>query len=154
MTSKEVKFLNESNAIEGVYTYEALEDAKEAWEYAKLLKYLRTDKVLVIHEILMHRLDPKIAGKIRKIPVYIGGREAPNAGSIRRRMFQLFNDMCPNTETEIKNRHVEFEKIHPFEDGNGRVGRIIYNWELLKAGFPIHVIHEGKEQQEYYKWFH
>ena len=49
--------------------------------------------------------------------------------------------------------HVIFEKIHPFRDGNGRVGRILYNIHRLLVGLPIHIIHEGVEQMEYYKWF-
>lgn len=48
---------------------------------------------------------------------------------------------------------LEFEKIHPFEDGNGRVGRMLYNINRLNAGLDLHIIHEGKEQIEYYKWF-
>ena len=53
----------------------------------------------------------------------------------------------------IKRWHIQFEHIHPFEDGNGRVGRILMNFQLVKKGLPILVIHEGKEQREYYKWF-
>lgn len=53
----------------------------------------------------------------------------------------------------MKNHHVEYEIIHPFVDGNGRTGRMFMNWERLKGGLPILVIHEGEEQQEYYKWF-
>jgi Fic family protein len=49
--------------------------------------------------------------------------------------------------------HVQYEKIHPFVDGNGRTGRIFMNWWRINNGLPILVIHEGKEQWEYYKWF-
>ena len=46
-----------------------------------------------------------------------------------------------------------FVFIHPFEDGNGRVGRILMNLQMLKLKLPIMVIHEGREQQSYYRWF-
>lgn len=50
--------------------------------------------------------------------------------------------------------HVEFEDLHPFPDGNGRTGRILYNWHRIQLGLPVHVIHEGDEQYDYYQWFH
>lgn len=40
----------------------------------------------------------------------------------------------------IADRHAWFERIHPFTDGNGRVGRLLANWELVQAGYPPMVI--------------
>ena len=58
-----------------------------------------------------------------------------------------------NFEYISKTLHVKYEKIHPFVDGNGRTGRIFMNWWRIKNNLPILVIHEGKEQMDYYKWF-
>ena len=57
------------------------------------------------------------------------------------------------TYVYIKKLHVDFEKIHPFADGNGRVGRILMNVQMINSGLPLITIHEGIEQQEYYRWF-
>ena len=41
---------------------------------------------------------------------------------------------------KVARYHIEFEKIHPFEDGNGRTGRLMINYELLKNDLPPVVI--------------
>ena len=46
--------------------------------------------------------------------------------------------------------HYQFEKVHPFGDGNGRIGRLITNHILWHAGFPILII-ESKKRQAYYR---
>jgi len=154
MINEELEFLQHSNYIEGEYSEGALEDAVEAWKYAKSLDKIYSKEMFEIHKILMRRVNSGIAGRIRRVPVHVGNWNAPNAGELRRLLYMFFVDSAPrDTDIAIRNRHVQFEKIHPFVDGNGRVGRIIYNWELLKAGLPLHIIHEGDEQKQYYKWF-
>ena len=45
--------------------------------------------------------------------------------------------------------HADFEKIHPFPDGNGRTGRLLMNFELMKEGFPITII-KKEDREDYY----
>lgn len=48
--------------------------------------------------------------------------------------------------------HLDFETIHPFCDGNGRIGRVLICWQLRRLGFPLIIIRD-KEKQVYYKSF-
>ena len=149
-----IEFLKHSNYIERERSKEAYEDALKAWEYIMTLDVLSYDNVMEIHRILMQRLNPRIAGQKRDVSVRVGYKICPNPGSVRRMLFTwLYEIANADTEEKIKQSHIEFENIHPFEDGNGRVGRIIYNWQRLKVGLSLHIIHEGDEQWEYYQWF-
>ena len=51
-----------------------------------------------------------------------------------------YNNDIQEIFDKIAKYHIEFEKIHPFEDGNGRTGRILLNYELLKNNLPPVVI--------------
>lgn len=154
-----IEFLKHSNYIEGEYSKRGLEDAKKAWVYAvKNRDNFTVDYILEIHKILMKRLRPDIAGKVRDCAVSIAGQiklKLPEKELIKK-LDDWIKSCAPDekeTYETIKEQHVAFEGLHPFTDGNGRVGRILMNIQCTNAGLLIIVIHEGKEQYEYYKWF-
>lgn len=171
MTKKETEFLRESNKIDHNYNpvvwpsredYDkvALSDAMKAWEYAKTFEEMSIIAILEIHEELMTHIYPEVAGKFRNFDVWIGAEKRPFVsesvfGSELMDVCALMNSANPKDHTEemCRHTHVLFERIHPFGDGNGRTGRILYNWHRLRIGLPIHIIHTGAEQMEYYKWF-
>lgn len=160
MDKKEIEFLKESNAIEREYSEEALQDSMDAWALAKRYNGKIDIKLITsIHQEVLKSLNPRIAGNIRKCPIYVGTaknyRECLKPEEINEELRLLCNPGIYPTLSEslIKRWHIQFEKIHPFEDGNGRVGRIIMNIQRLKEKLPLLIIHEGKEQFEYYKWF-
>jgi len=154
MKKEEIEFLKESNAIEREYSQESLEDAIKAWVMACInSQQINIYYILGIHRRLLARLNPKIMGKIRKCPVMIGGKtKFTSKEEIICELIKLC-EIIPKTEKEIKEWHIIFEDIHPFEDGNGRTGRILMNIQRLKIKLPLLIIHEGEEQREYYKWF-
>lgn len=150
-----LEFLRHSNFIEEEYGLVAMADAVNAWNYAmNNLRYSESINYITgIHRQLMQRLNPKIAGKIRRCDVFIGGYKAPASKHLNKLLAEWAEKhSSPQTDEECIAAHIAFEKIHPHEDGNGRTGRIIYNIQRLKAGLPIHIIHV-EERMEYYKWF-
>jgi Fic family protein len=99
------------------------------------------------HKVLMQgvRGANKAPGKYRKIPVWIGGtnietaRFVPlEAQHIPKAMGRLENYLHKITQVDelivLANLHVEFEAIHPFLDGNGRVGRLLIPLYLQEKG--------------------
>lgn len=162
------KFIVESNAIEGVFGTTALNTSLKAWAHLSKVKIITPKDVKKVHSILMAEdvswsephLKKKYIGVFRDCPVYIGGRAAMDSMFIEGAIQSWCSGMnMRGTEGEenkvglSKDLHVEYETIHPFVDGNGRTGRMFMNWERLKNGLPILIIHEGDEQYEYYKWF-
>ncbi len=157
-TNKELEeFLRESNAIESEYSDQAYEDSLLAWDYLITISQneldgLSLEVIKAVHYLLLYELCPDIAGKFRNCEVTVGNHEPPRHYAVQYKLKALL-DFIPKTEEDIKRWHVDFENIHPFEDGNGRVGRILMNWQRVKNNLPLLIIHEGEEQGEYYKWF-
>lgn len=121
------EYLTESNKIENVYAEQALEDALTAWNYLSNQSELTHDVVKHTHNLLLQNKQPDIAGEYRTVQVYIGNDKPPHHSQIKPLLTELYNK-TPNTAVEALQLHVTFEKIHPFEDGNGRIGRLIYLW--------------------------
>lgn len=154
------EFIVHSNRIEGVNMEYAHDDAIKAWEYISGKDVLTVSDVLHVHEILMERFNPRIAGKFRDCDVFIGGKRKKFYSEDV--LIQILENICDGINKSIysggreddpKKYHIRFEDWHGFEDGNGRTGRLIYNWHRRQIGLPIHIIHEGEEQFDYYKWF-
>ncbi len=163
ISPQEGKFLIESNAIEGEHSNDALQDAVVAWEYLRMLSKLVPNDVRIAHKLMMIRLRPDIAGKWRNCDVFIGGLRKDNLGplvfenKVREITDQVDHHVSKRAKKAYKEQrcidlHVKFEELHPFEDGNGRVGRMVYNWHRLSLGLDLDVI-LAAERGAYYRWF-
>lgn len=155
-TPEELKFLSESNLIEEVLDEDSLQQAVYAWEYLKEQKVLDVHTVLHVHKILMlhQNLLPYEKGYFRTEQVYVGGREGLEHHKINSAMMMwCFEGLKTKTKEDAIRRHIKYEIIHGFIDGNGRTGRMFLNWELtVRCKQPIMII-RAEQRGDYYKWF-
>ena len=119
---------------------------------------LSLDIILFLHKILISNIRNDIAGRFRKNNEYVrvGNHIAPGPGEILNRLEKMLSkNNASNYENIIKRiaaLHLTFEYIHPFVDGNGRIGRVINNYLLIREGFvPINI--KFIDRQKYYNAF-
>ena len=111
----------------------------EAWKYVeKNHRRLPTNRDLQeLHARVNRDIESeKTLGQFKKVQNYIGDRYTSSYLFIEERMKQLWkwinHAFAEIDEYEVAfQSHAQFEIIHPFVDGNGRVGRLLLNWLLL-----------------------
>jgi Fic family protein len=115
--------------------------------------------ILSLHKILLSGIDDKIAGRFRsgKEWVRVGNHLGANPKFVHTLLQELVDDYSKNKSRyfleSIARFHAEFENIHPFVDGNGRIGRVLINLQLMNAGFPPIIIQNKSKHTEYYPLF-
>ena len=109
--------------------------------------------ILKLHGILMNGIRPD-AGVYRYHGVRIVGVDLPTANymSIPKLISEAVSIISGKTKDVVAlsaEVHAKFEQIHPFSDGNGRVGRLLMNAMLLKANMPPAIIQQERKQLYY-----
>ena len=164
-TSKhELDFLVESDNIGGVYDRSSHKRAVSAWEYMKEQWFITNTVIRKVHKIL-YPLGG--SGHYRRVDHCSRGHAVPPGASVYYLMdayveeyqhppspYETFRSEYGSARAEAycKRAHVRFELIHPFESGNGRVGRILYNWQRVRMGLPVRVF-KNRYRESYYAWF-
>jgi Fic family protein len=119
---------------------------------------LSNQTLLFLHGLLIGGIDDTIAGRFRTTGEYVrvGKHVAPAPEKVIPMIQTLLEEYKSNHGgailTDIARFHLEFETIHPFCDGNGRVGRVLINLQLQEFGYP-NIIIRDKEKHLYYKSF-
>ena len=119
---------------------------------------LDRDLILTLHQMLLGGINDGIAGHYRQAREYVrvGPHIAPAPEHVESMMEQITIAFTAVLESwfldKIARFHLEFESIHPFCDGNGRIGRVLINFQLLKLGLP-RIILRNSEKQHYYRAF-
>ncbi len=174
-----IAFTYNTNAIEGstitleevreiledkIAPNKPLRDIKETEAHNKVfLKMLNKKERISIplllewHQNIFRETKQDVSGKFREYLVRIGPYLAPDWQEVEGMMRDLVSFISKEQKSmnavELSARsHYKFEKIHPFADGNGRIGRLLMNYILWHAGYPMLII-EDKKKKSYYKSF-
>lgn len=123
-----------------------------------LIKDLDEEIILFLHKMLMSNINNDIAGRFRKKGEYVqvGGHIGLPPEKVKRSVGEILINYKSENEMyfidKIAKFHLDFEATHPFIDGNGRMGRVIINYQLNRLGFPPIIVRD-KEKHIYYKSF-
>jgi len=164
-----------SNAIEGstvtleeteeiirhkIAPHKPMDDVQETISHSRVFldavkaKALNLKVILDWHKELFMQTKPDVAGNIREYLVRVGKYVAPDWQDLPKMLKDYFRWLEQNEKmnpVELAARaHYKFEKIHPFGDGNGRIGRLVVAQILCKHGYPLLVI-EYSGRKTYYK---
>ena len=140
----------------------------EAKNLAQVIRHLQVpenrqvsrDKILSLHQMLLGGIDDSIAGRFRRPPneyVRVGVHLAPPPDRVEELIAALLVDYGSSHHRyfldNIARFHAEFERIHPFNDGNGRIGRVLINLQLAQLGYPPITIRNKGKHKDYYPLF-
>ena len=119
---------------------------------------LTLEVILSLHKMLISNIRDDVAGRFRKDDehVRVGNHIAPNPKEVMSRLEKMLTEYNATSHENIIKRiarlHLAFEHTHPFVDGNGRIGRVINNYLLIREGFvPINI--KFIDRKKYYEAF-
>ena len=167
LTEAQTRYIYETNTlIAEKDSITDIDDVLETANHFKLVDYMLdiADKKLTenmikeFHKVLKEgtsdsRKEWFNVGKYKKLPNEAGNMKTTEPKNVERDMSKLiewYNSLGKVTIKEIIEFHSKFEKIHPFQDGNGRVGRIIMFKECLKNNIIPFIILD-KDKLFYYR---
>ena len=164
LTNEQTRYIFETNTIGAESGPINVDDVVETANHFKCVDFiienatkpLSETMIKELHFILKNgtsdsRKDWFKIGEYKKLPNEVGGEETCPHEKVKSEMKNLltnYNDIEKKTFEDIVDFHKQFEKIHPFQDGNGRVGRLIMFKECLANNIVPFIIDE--EHKLYY----
>ena len=158
LSKEQTRFIFETNTL-GITTESmSVDDIMETVNHFRCIDYVidhAMDKITETHIKQLHAIlkmntsdshkDWFAVGDYKRLPNEVGGGETVQPKEVHTRMKALISEYnaFKNVEfDDILNFHVLFERIHPFQNGNGRVGRLLLFWQCLQSAHVPFVITE------------
>jgi Fic family protein len=119
---------------------------------------LSLEVVLTLHKMLVSNIRDDVAGRFRNEGefVRVGHHIAPPpsevVGLLQSALIEYNSSSHENIIRRIARLHLKFENIHPFVDGNGRIGRAMNNYLLIREGF-VQINIKFIDRKNYYEAF-
>ena len=134
--------------LETVHHFRAIDYVIDCADEVLTEEIIKKLHFIIKHDTKDSALDWFVVGEYKKRPNVVGGRETTKPKDVPARMKTLldaYNAKREVTINDIIGFHAEFEKIHPFQDGNGRVGRLIALKECLRFNIVPFLIEDSKK---------
>ena len=156
LTHEQTRYIFETNTIGVTDESINVDDIIETTNHFRCIDLIidRTEEKLSerfikeLHQILKtgtsdSRKDWFAVGDYKRLPNEVGGRDTTLPENVSKEMKALlkeYNDQKEKSFDDILDLHHRFECIHPFQDGNGRIGRLIMFKECMANGFIPFII--------------
>ena len=158
LTKEQTRYIFETNTLGVTTEATRVDDIIETVNHFRCVDYIidhATEKISETHIKHLHLLlkqntsDSRrswfAVGDYKRLANEVGGEETVQPEDVHTHVKQIvteYNKIKNVTLDDILNFHVQFERIHPFQDGNGRVGRLIMFWQCLQSGIVPFIITE------------
>lgn len=158
LTKEQTRYIFETNTL-GITTENTrIDDILETINHFRCIDYIIENATCRITEQHLKQLHLILktntsdsrkqwfaVGAYKRLSNEVGGEETAQLEDVHKRIKTLlkeYNSIDTVEFDDILNFHVQFERIHPFQDGNGRVGRLVMFWQCLQAHIVPFIITE------------
>ena len=158
MTKEQTRHIFETNTL-GITTESTrIDDIMETVNHFRCIDYIidhATDRlteahIKQLHQILKTNTSDRqkrwfAVGDYKRLANEVGGAETVHPQDVHKcikNLLKEYNALEKVGFADILHFHVQFERIHPFQDGNGRVGRLVMFWQYLQAGIVPFIVTE------------
>ena len=158
LTKEQTRYIFETNTLGATSENTRIDDIMETVNHFRCIDYIidnATNKMTEAHIKRLHLIlktntsdsqKPWFAvGDYKKLANEVGGMETTKPEDVHHQMRNLltnYHSLKKVSFDDILDFHVRFERIHPFQDGNGRIGRLLMFWQCLQTGHAPLIITE------------